>query len=161
MKINIYTDGSHLDKLNKGRLGCGGIMVEMPDNDEELGKKIGEFSRELTTEWLEKTIGTKDVSNPTAELLGVLTALETFNIPDNATVEVIADYNGVMGFLSGKWKSREVYIAKVVNKINDTINKKKLKGRITFGWVKGHQAKRGITRDGYWNSLCDSLAKGL
>ena len=121
MKINIYTDGSHLDKLNKGRLGCGGIMVEMPDNDEELGKKIGEFSRELTPEWLEKTLGTKDVSNPTAELLGVLTALETFNIPDNATVEVIADYNGVMGFLSGKWKSREVYIAKVVNKINDTI----------------------------------------
>ena len=48
-----------------------------------------------------------------------------------------------------------------MNKINDTINKKKLKGRITFGWVKGHQAKRGITRDGYWNSLCDSLAKGL
>lgn len=34
MIINIYTDGSHLDKQNNGRLGCGGVMVK----DDNAGK---------------------------------------------------------------------------------------------------------------------------
>ena len=36
--IDIYTDGSHLDKLNNGRLGCGGVMV-----DRTTGKLLDEF----------------------------------------------------------------------------------------------------------------------
>ena len=74
MKIlNIYTDGSHIDKLNNGRLGCGGIAV-----DPVTQKQIGEFSQELIPSYLKVRYGTDKCSNPSAELLGVYCALIYF-----------------------------------------------------------------------------------
>lgn len=155
-RIDIYTDGSHLDKLNNGRLGCGGVMI---DN----GRKVDEFSEELKPEWLRKTIGTDKVSNPTAEMLGVLTALTKFDIPDDAEVYVYADYIGCKQWNTGQWKIKEPYIKKVKELIDKVIEEKNLQGRINFEWVKGHQGQKASIMDPHakWNSVVDKLAKGI
>lgn len=159
--IKIYTDGSHLDKQNNGRLGCGGVMVEA--DGKSFGKLVDSFSKELKSEELKKTIGTDKVSNPTAELLGVLTAIQQFNIPKGAEVTIYADYLGVKSWMNGSWKVKEPYIKKTKELIEKEIDKKGLKGRVNYEWVKGHQGKKAsvINSDAYWNDQVDSLAKGL
>ena len=73
-KINIYTDGSHLNKQSgHGRLGCGGVMVE--DTGEGFGKLLDKFSKELLPADLERDYGSSEVSNPTAEMIGALSRL--------------------------------------------------------------------------------------
>lgn len=156
--IEIYTDGSHLDKLNGGRLGCGGIMIEK--TSQGYGNKIDEFGEELTPEFLERSFGSSQVSNPTAEMIGVLMALQKFNIPRDAKVTIWADYEGVRAWMTGTWKIKMPYIQKVKDAIDKEIMDKGLRGRVSFMWVKGHQAKSVMTREGYWNSQVDKLAKG-
>lgn len=153
--FKIYTDGSHLDKLNNGRLGCGGVMIS------ENGKILGEFSRELKPEWLKKNLGSDRVSNPTAELLGVYAALEEFDFPsDTGKIEILADYVGVQSFLSGQWRPKEPHIKKAIDLVNEIIKKKGLSQKIKYGWVKGHQKKSIQTEDAKWNNYVDSLARG-
>lgn len=154
MKIYIYTDGSHL-KFKSGRLGCGGVMV-----DEKKQKIISEFSEEINPDWLEKNLGTKIVSNPTAEMIGALWALEKFEIPKNAEVVILADYMGVQAWNQGVWKIKEAHIQKVRDLIKKVISDKKLDGRLKFDWVKGHQSKKNIDPDAVWNNYVDKLAKG-
>ena len=160
--IDIYTDGSHLNKQSVGgRLGCGGIMVER--TEQGFGKVIDSFSEELTADYLEKNYGTSNVSNPTAEMLGLFYALSTFNIPKDATQIVIhSDYNGVGAFMTGTWKIKEPYIKKIKERIDKIIKAKRLDGKISYEWVKAHQSRIAIStnRDAYWNNYVDSLAKG-
>jgi ribonuclease HI len=152
-EINIYTDGSHLDKQNNGRLGCGGIMVYN-------GKIINKFSIELKPDWLKKNIGTDQVSNPTAEMIGVLMALQQFDIPDDANVIIRADYIGVKAWMSGTWNTKEPYVKKSKELIQNEIKTKNLTGRIRFEWVKGHQPKYKADEHAKWNDIVDLLAKG-
>ena len=49
--IEIYTDGSHLDKQNNGRLGCGGVMVDRRIGN-GVGKLLDEFSDELPPSYM-------------------------------------------------------------------------------------------------------------
>lgn len=161
MIISIYTDGSHLDKQNGGRLGCGGVMVDTtsPGNH---GKLLGEFSEELTPEWLKKNIGTDKVSNPTAELIGVLYAIQKFKIPAGTkSIIIYADYIGVKEWMNGKWKTKEAYIKKVKDEIEKELAKTGLKRDLfKFEWVKGHQKQSTLNKDAYWNDYVDKLAKG-
>ena len=157
MKISIYTDGSHLDKLNNGRLGCGGVMIE--DKSSGYGKLIDSFGTELTPSYMIKEYGSDKCSNPTAEMIGVLCALKKFNVPSNAKEIVIyADYIGVREWCNNKWKIKEPYIKKVKQQIDDIIGQKNLVGKIRFEWVKAHQ--KSINKDSYWNNYVDLLAKG-
>ena len=150
--IEVYTDGSHLDKQNNGRLGCGGVMVDG-------FKKIDEFSQELTPDWLKKNYRTDKVSNPTAEMLGVLIALRNFDFPKEGDVTFRCDYIGVPSWLLGKWRVKEPYLQAIKNDIEYEIRRKGLVGRIHFEWVKAHQ--KSATREAYWNNYVDLLAKGL
>ena len=154
--IDIYTDGSHLDKLNNGRLGCGGVMVERTDNG--YGKVLQEFGKELEKDFLIKKYGTDNCSNPTAEMLGVLVALTEFRIPIGSEVIIHADYIGVKEWMNGNWKIKEPYIAKVKSEIDEIIRRKGI--NISFDWVKAHQPKSSLNRDAYWNNYVDLLAKG-
>lgn len=159
MKVyDIYTDGSHLDKLNNGRLGCGGVMVDR--NNGGIGKLIDEFSQELTPEMLQREFGSSRCSNPTAELIGVLLALETFDIPSDSMITIHADYLGVKNWMEGTWKIKEPYIQEVANQIKEVIERKNLGGRIKYAWVKGHQSKSIMDPDAHWNNYVDILAKG-
>lgn len=153
MKYTIYTDGSHLKHTSK-RLGVGGVMVDESDNI------IDEFSEEVSIDFLKTTYGTSDVSNPTCEMLAALFAIKKFGSKmkpgDEACIK--ADYTGVMNFNTGVWKARLPYIILIRDEIQNEIKKQKL--NITFGWVKGHQAKGILSQDSKWNNYVDLLAKG-
>lgn len=149
--IEVYTDGSHLDKQNNGRLGCGGVMVDG-------FKKIAEFSEELKSDWLIKNYRTDKVSNPTAEMLGVLMALRKFDFPEGEEIVIKSDYQGVPAWLQGQWRVKEPYLQAIKNDIEYEIRRKGLTGRVSFQWVKAHQ--KGVTKEAYWNNYVDLLAKG-
>lgn len=163
MKIlTIYTDGSHLDKQNNGRLGCGGIAVDFskPYNKQEVGR----FSQELIPEFLRLNYGTDKCSNPSAELLGVYCALVHFKslIKNYDKIIFKADYNGVQMWMTKRWRIKEPYIQKMKDDIDQEIKDQELQGKVEFDWVKGHQTKvnRELNPDGYWNNYVDLVAKG-
>lgn len=158
-QLDIYIDGSHLDKQHGGRLGIGGVLVDL--NSFGKGKLLNKFSIELTPEYMKKTFGADKCSNPSAELTALLQALLQFegSYEDNDIIVVHADYLGVKEWMTGNWKIKEPYIAKIKYEIDKEIKKQNLQNRIKYMWVKGHQ-KDLNNPDVYWNNFVDSLAKG-
>ena len=154
MNYEIFTDGSHLNKQNNGRLGIGGVILREGDS-----RVLDEFSEELTKDYMLMEYGTVTASNPTAELIAVLRALQKFRPlikSPNDTVRVYADYSGVQNFLSGTWKTKEPYIKKIKDLILEEIQRQGY--NIEFRWVKGHQSV--MSREAKWNNYVDKLAKG-
>lgn len=154
MNYEIFTDGSHLDKQNNGRLGIGGVILKEGDS-----KILDEFSEELTKDYMLMEYGTVTASNPTAELIAVLRALQKFRPlikSPNATVRVYADFRGVSEWLNGNWKTKEPYIKKIKDLILEEIQRQGY--NIEFRWVKGHQSV--MSREAKWNNYVDKLAKG-
>ena len=151
-KIDIYTDGSHLDKQNNGRLGCGGVMILS-------GKLVDEFSIEIKPEWLRENYGTDKVSNPSAEMLGLLMALRNFELPGDSEIIIHADYIGVKSWMENKWQTKEPYLKKMKQDILKEIADQGLKN-IRYEWVKGHQKASIFNQDARWNNYVDILAKG-
>lgn len=159
-RFDIYIDGSHLDKQNSGRLGIGGVLVDL--SGPGMGRVIGEFTQELSPEYMSFTFGADKCSNPSAELTALLIALLKFKKlygPSDILV-VHADYIGVKSWMEGAWKIKETYIAKIKSDIDDEIRKQNLRGRISYEWVKGHQSKKSTDPDAFWNNYVDKLAKG-
>ena len=155
-KLIIYTDGSHL-KHTSGRLGIGGVLLDEAENI------LGEFSEELSIDWLRTNYGTSDVSNPTCEMLATLIALKKFGdqLKDCNEVVMKADYEGVQKFNMGLWKTKAPYIKKIKEETEKEIRKLDLTGKIKFEWVKGHQKKSILSSDRIWNDYVDKLAKGI
>ena len=149
MTLDVYTDGSHL-KHGTGRLGCGGVLVKN-------GKLADKFSKELLPGELLREFGSSDVSNPTAEMIGVLEALRTFEFNPGDQVFFHADYAGVKAWCEGTWKINKPYIQKIKDCIMEEIENKRIKAE--FKWVKGHQSIK-TSSDAFWNNYVDSLAKG-
>lgn len=164
-QFDIYIDGSHLDKQHNGRLGIGGVLVDLNDKTggttNGMGKLINKFSIELTPEYMKLSFGADKCSNPSAELTALLYALYQFkgSYGPNDKVIVHADYLGVREWMMGNWKIKEPYIARIKADIDKEIHNQSLQGRIEFKWVKGHQ-KDNTNPDVYWNNFVDSLAKG-
>ena len=154
MNYEIFTDGSHLDKQNNGRLGIGGVILKEGDS-----KILDEFSEELTKDYMLMEYGTVTASNPTAEMIAVLRSLQKFRpiikFPNN-TVRVYADFVGVREWMTGKWKTKEPYIKKIKDLILEEIQRQGY--NIEFRWVKGHQSV--MSREAKWNNYVDKLAKG-
>ena len=159
-RFDIYIDGSHLDKQNNGRLGIGGVFVDLSGLG--MGRIIGEFTQELSPEYMSLTFGADKCSNPSAELAALLIALVKFKklYGPNDILVVHADYIGVKNWMEGAWKIKEPYIAKIKSDIDDEIRKQNLRGRISYEWVKGHQSKNSTDPDAFWNNYVDKLAKG-
>lgn len=159
-QFDIYIDGSHLDKQHNGRLGIGGVLVDL-NSTEKMGKLLNKFSIELTPEYMKFSFGADKCSNPSAELTALLQALYQFkgSYGPNDKIVIHADYLGVKEWMTGTWKIKEPYIARIKADIDKEINKQGLQGRIEYKWVKGHQ-KDLNNPDVYWNNFVDSLAKG-
>ena len=157
-RLDIYIDGSHLDKQHNGRLGVGGILVGS-------GKKrvIDSFSEELTQEYMGHEFGAIKCSNPSAELTALLKALQYFKKYLRGASEIVvhADYVGVKEWMEGAWKIKEPYIARIKQEIDKEITKQGLGSRIRYEWVKGHQNKSVLDPDAFWNNQVDLLAKGI
>lgn len=159
-QFDIYVDGSHLDKQHNGRLGVGGVVIDL--SAPGMGTIIDKFSIELTPEYMNFAFGATKCSNPSAELVSVLQALRQFrNVWDYSdTIVIHADYLGVREWMTGKWKIKEPYIARIKSEIDKEINQQGLRGRIEYKWVKGHQKFNNYDPDIYWNNYVDLLAKG-
>lgn len=159
-QFDIYIDGSHLDKQNNGRLGIGGVLID--PTGPGMGTMLNKFSIELTPEYMNLSFGAQKCSNPSAELVAVLHALYEFrgSWGPNDIVVVHADYLGVREWMTGNWKVKEPYIARIKGDIDKEIIKQGLQRRIEYKWVKGHQKNNGVDADIYWNNYVDSLAKG-
>lgn len=157
MKYHIYTDGSDLKHTTR-RLGVGGILVDPGTGG--YGKKLGEFSEELSREEILRDYGTSECSNPFAEMVAVYKAIQRFATVFKPGDEVtfFADYEGVQSWLSGKWKAKLPYIIQIRDEILNLLKRSPWKAE--FSWVKGHQAKSIMTPEAYWNGEVDKLAKG-
>lgn len=160
-QFDVYTDGSHLDKQNNGRLGVGGVIVNL--SGPGMGTILGKFSNELKQDYMYDNFGASKCSNPSAELVGVLFALREFSKFWGPLDKVVihADYLGVKEWMTEKWRIKEPYIAKIKSEIDKEIMKQGLQGRLSYEWVKGHQKFDGVNPDIYWNNYVDSLAKGI
>ncbi len=158
-ELNIYVDGSHLDKQNNGRLGVGGILVKPSSGS--LGKSLETFAHELTSEYMRSEYGALKCSNPSAELVAVLFALREFKgiFKNIEKIKIHADYIGVREWCNGAWKIKEPYIKKIKEAIDKEIKQQGLLGKIEYVWVRGHQ-KNNNEPETYWNNQADLLAKG-
>jgi ribonuclease HI len=154
-RLDIYTDGSHLDKQHNGRLGVGGVIVDL-----EKRKLLNSFSTELLPKYMKMTFGADRPSNPSAEMVAVLHALYNFEkeIKTADLIVIHADYIGVREWMTGKWRIKEPYIQRIKNDIDSEISRQSLKGKIQYEWVRGHQKDASV--DTYWNNYVDLLAKG-
>lgn len=151
MNITIFTDGSHFKNGGSGRLGIGGILLI----DGVLKDK---FSEEITQDWISQNLGTTDCSNPTMEFLAILFALKNFG-PQIKGKEVTfkMDYNGIVYWMDGTWRSKLPYIRQIRDEVKLQISLLKIKPK--FVWVKGHQSI--MSEDAKWNNEVDKLAKGI
>ena len=101
---HIYTDGSHFKNGGSGRLGIGGILID-PDKNPPRGEKIKEFSIEILKDYLQVHYNTTDCSNPTMEMMAVLTALREFKgfFGKHDKIILMMDYEGVKHWMEGTW----------------------------------------------------------
>lgn len=156
---HIYTDGSHFKNGGSGRLGIGGILID-PDKNLPKGEIIKKFSLEILKDYLKVHYGTEDCSNPTMEMLAVLTALREFknSFGKNDKIILMMDYEGVKYWIEGKWQAKKSYIRLLRDEIKKEISDQNLD--IEFKWIKGHQKVSESSNESYWNNKVDKLAKG-
>lgn len=152
-KYSLYTDGSDLKHTSR-RLGVAGILVDPTTN-----REIGIYSEELSREDILREYGTSECSNPFAEMVAVLESLIKFSslLKPSDQLTVYADYQGVQGWLSGKWKAKEPYIIQVRDEILELIEELGIKTK--YEWVKGHQPKSIMSPQSFWNGEVDKLAR--
>lgn len=159
-RIDVYIDGSHLNKQNPkdSRLGCGGVMVDRTGPG--MGTVIDSFSLQLLPIYMKMSFGADSPSNPSAELVAVLQALIHFKPHLKAYSKIVfhADYIGVREWMMGKWKVKEPYIIRIKDAILQEISRQGLRDKVEFEWVRGHQSS--TTPDAFWNSEADKLARG-
>lgn len=157
MKLDVFIDGSHLNKQSdNGRLGIGGVIVDMSTD-----KVIDQFSVELTPSFMKTNFGADKCSNPSAELTALYIALQRFKDILSTADSVVfhADYLGVKEWMMGNWKTKESYIAKIKECAEKEIKDQDLTNKVSYVWVKGHQ-NSSASKDAYWNNYVDKLAKG-
>ena len=156
---HIYTDGSHFKNGGSGRLGIGGILID-PDKNPPRGEIKEKFSMEILKDYLKVHYGTDDCSNPTMEMLAILTALREFKgfFGKNDKIILMMDYEGVKYWIEGKWQAKKSYIRLLRDEIKKEISTQNLD--IEFKWIKGHQKTSDVSNESYWNNKVDKLAKG-
>ena len=62
--------------------------------------------------------------------------------------------------MTGAYRTKEPYIARIKQEIDKEITRQHLENRISYEWVKGHQNKSVLDPDAFWNNQVDLLAKG-
>lgn len=146
-EFKLYTDGSHFKDEPGGRLGIGSVLVG------KGGNVIDYMSEEVDRLTIKELYRTGDVSNPTMEMYSVLVSLRKFSkrLEFNDKVEIYSDYEGVLNWMTNKWKINKEYIYMIKEDILNEILSQKL--QVTFNWIKGHD-------NNVYNELADKLAKG-
>lgn len=112
--IVIYTDGSCLG--NPGPGGWAAILV------------AGSHRREISGHETATT-------NNSMELMAVLQGVSAI-LRKGASVEIVTDSEGVIGWCTGKWRAKKPHIAELRDKIKAVAAEKNL--ALEFKYVKGH-----------------------
>jgi len=134
--LKIYIDGSHIKGTDK--IGYGAFMdyngTEYTSS-QVMDRKAFQDKYKITDQ--------NAVSNPTTELAAAVHILKAFE-NKSEHIEIIYDYNGVGGWLTGEWKTREAWIKDIADEGKAIIKKIKANGgSVSFKWVKGHSGNHG------------------
>lgn len=143
MEYELYTDGSHIKGTT--RLGIGAVLVKN-------GVELDRLSKLINQTMFKIQYGIDDnVSNPTMELLALLVSLQEFkkHFKPGDRILNIADYMGVGGWMTNKWKINKNYIRIIKNNIDEEIETQKLE--LSYAYVKSHSGNK-------FNELVDNLA---
>lgn len=132
-ELQIYVDGSYSKTLKKAGFGC--VFVKNDSVIHTVAKDAPIDSDE-------------DLWNVTAEIAGVLYAVEWALNNKYPVVNIFYDYEGLEKWYSGEWKTKKKTTKNYVSKLNQF--KKDI--YIKFNKVKAHS---GDT----FNELADELAK--
>ena len=134
--VKIYTDGACSG--NPGPGGWGAVLI------------YGESKKELSG-------GEKKTTNNRMELMGVITALESLNMPCNVQLYTDSQYivNAVNRGWAEGWRKKGWMRNKKEPAKNPDLWERLLTllevHTVTFNWVKGHA-------DNEYNNRCDELA---
>ena len=157
--LKVFVDGS--DIKGTGQIGAG-AWAEW--NGEELKISITEESPEVKE--LKALFPEASFSNPTMEMLGLLTLLKSFEGTSGAHIQIFQDYKGAVNYgklwnysegseqrAAKPWKAKEPYIAYIVSQIEERLQEiEDQGGSVKLTWVKGHQNSKG-------NIKADEIAK--
>ncbi len=131
--LNIYVDGSYSKRLKKAGFGCVFVINEVV---------IHTVAKEAVIDVEE------DLWNVSAEIAGVLYAVEWAINNKYPTVNIFYDYEGLEKWYSKEWKANKKTTKNYVSKLNQ------LTENISVNFVKV-KAHTGDT----FNELADQLAK--
>ncbi|WP_075620396.1 viroplasmin family protein [Paenisporosarcina indica] len=132
-ELHIYVDGSYSKKLKKAGFGCVFVLKEIA---------VHTVAKEAPIDKDE------DLWNVSAEIAGVLCAVEWAIKNKYPIVNIFYDYEGLEKWYSGEWKANKKTTKNYVSKLNQ------LKKEISINFVKV-KAHSGDT----FNELADQLAK--
>ena len=93
--------------------------------------------------------------NILAELAALYLALTL--VPENSTVTIVHDYEGVGAWMEGHWKTKDPVVAAVVAACRALIERRRL--RVGYRHQRGHQASWAGRDDfAHYNARADALA---
>ncbi len=131
-ELQIYVDGSYSKTLQKAGFGCVFVLNEIA----------------IHTVAKETRIDDDNLWNVSAEIAGVLYAVEWAIMNKYPIVNIFYDYEGLEKWYNGEWKANKKTTKYYVSRLNQL--KKEI--RINFFKVKAHSGDK-------FNELADQLAK--
>jgi len=155
--LYAFVDGNHLG-------GVGVVVVRReagaePETIEALGLTVvevfagGEVRSLSTRAAVMAALGR--LRNVLAELAALYLALRL--VPEGSAATVVHDYEGVGAWLEGRWRTKDVLVAELVEACRDVIARRRL--TLRFRHQRGHSAAWAGRDDfAHFNGRADALA---
>src|SRR5712691_10987756 len=78
-------------------------------------------------------------------------------VPENATLTVVHDYEGVAAWMEGRWRTKDAIVAEVVESCRSLVRERRL--TVSFHHQRGHQSSWAGRDDfAHFNAKADALA---
>ena len=155
--LYAFVDGNHLG-------GVGVVIVRReggaePETIEALGLTVvevfagGDVGSLSTRAAVMAALGR--LRNVLAELAALYLALRL--LPEGSAATVVHDYEGVGAWLEGRWRTKDVLVAELVEACRDVIARRRL--AVRFRHQRGHSAAWAGRDDfAHFNARADALA---
>ena len=152
-----FVDGNHLG-------GVGVVIVRKVDDEDESVIEQGGFTvaEVLAGAGISLLSSRKAIDDALGRLRNILAELAALYlaltlVPENATVTVVHDYEGVGAWMAGRWKAKDAVVAAVIAACRALIERRRL--RVGFRHQRGHQASWAGRDDfAHYNAKADALA---
>jgi hypothetical protein len=152
-----FVDGNHLG-------GVGVVIVRKVDDEDESIVDQGGFTvaEVLAGAGISLLSSKKAINDALGRLRNILAELAALYlaltlVPENATVTIVHDYEGVGAWMEGRWKAKDAVVAAVIAACRALIERRRL--RVAFRHQRGHQASWAGRDDfAHYNAKADALA---